>query len=391
MVILVFLLSVRSTVVTAVSIPLSVVGGAARPLDRRLLAQPAHLGALTIAVGRVVDDSIVVLENIKRHLEYGEEKRTAILTAVREVAGAVTASTLTTVAVFAPIALVGGFVGQLFAPFAITVTVALLASLLVSLTVIPVLAYWFLKPPRNTTEDTRRAAEEKELRSPLQRAYLPVIGFATGKRATRWVTLGLGVLLLLGTFGLSRQLETNFLDDSGQDTLSISQELPAGTGLAGTDAAARQVEGVLGQTEGVGDLSGNAAPATARSPAVEQRRQLVVALDGEPTRRRCGKVLREKFAALGDGAVSSLGAVRVARAAISSRWSCRPPSRSCGESRHGGQAAMTGLAGVRTSPPARRPGGPVQVTSTGSPRRVGLSEAAVGQLVAGIPGTRWGR
>ena len=61
-------------------------------------------------------------------------------------AGAVTASTLTTVAVFAPIALVGGFVGQLFAPFAITVTVALLASLLVSLTVVPVLAYWFLRP-----------------------------------------------------------------------------------------------------------------------------------------------------------------------------------------------------------------------------------------------------
>ncbi|MGW5670425.1 efflux RND transporter permease subunit, partial [Micromonospora sp. NPDC003776] len=145
-VILVFLLSIRSTVVTAVSIPLSVLVALivlwAGDYSLNLLT----LGALTIAVGRVVDDSIVVLENIKRHLEYGEPKRDAILGAVREVAGAVTASTLTTVAVFAPIALVGGFVGQLFAPFAITVTVALLASLLVSLTVIPVLAYWFLKP-----------------------------------------------------------------------------------------------------------------------------------------------------------------------------------------------------------------------------------------------------
>src|SRR5690606_27217268 len=117
------------------------------------------LGGLTIAGGRVVDDSIVVLENIKRHLSYGESRRTAILTGVREVAGAVTASTLTTVAVFAPIALVGGFVGQLFAPFAITVTVALLASLLVSLTIIPVLASWFLKPAGagQAVEEVRRA------------------------------------------------------------------------------------------------------------------------------------------------------------------------------------------------------------------------------------------
>ena len=135
------------------------------------------LGALTIAIGRVVDDSIVVLENIKRHLGYGEDRRQAILTAVKEVAGAVTASTITTVAVFSPIALVGGLVGELFTPFALTVTVALLASLLVSLTVIPVLAYWFLQAGqrRATRRTCARAAEEKELRSPLQRAYVPVI------------------------------------------------------------------------------------------------------------------------------------------------------------------------------------------------------------------------
>ena len=150
LVILFFLLSIRSTLVTAVSIPLSVIVAliALRVFDYSL--NVLTLGALTIAIGRVVDDSIVVLENIKRHLGYGEERREAILTAVKEVAGAVTASTLTTVAVFSPIALVGGLVGQLFAPFAITVTVALLASLLVSLTVIPVLAYWFLKPAQGS-------------------------------------------------------------------------------------------------------------------------------------------------------------------------------------------------------------------------------------------------
>ena len=243
-VILVFLLSIRSTLVTAVSIPLSVlialIGLWVGDYSLNLLT----LGALTIAVGRVVDDSIVVLENIKRHLGYGEEKVHAILAGVREVAGAVTASTLTTVAVFTPIALVGGFVGQLFAPFAITVTVALIASLFVALTVVPVLAYWFLRPAADgaETDAVRLAAEEKERRSPLQRGYLPVIRFATKRR---WTTLLVGVLILLGTFGLSTKLETNFLDQSGQDSIMISQQMPVGTSLAATNEAAKKVEAVL--------------------------------------------------------------------------------------------------------------------------------------------------
>ncbi len=185
LVILFFLLSIRSTLVTAVSIPLSVIVAliALRVFDYSL--NVLTLGALTIAIGRVVDDSIVVLENIKRHLGYGEQRRAAILSAVKEVAGAVTASTLTTVAVFSPIALVGGLVGQIFAPFAVTVTVALLASLLVSLTVIPVLAYWFLKP---ATAGIRRGRgtggrpRRRSCTSPLQRAYIPIIRFATRRR-----------------------------------------------------------------------------------------------------------------------------------------------------------------------------------------------------------------
>ncbi|CAM5406804.1 Efflux RND transporter permease subunit OS=Streptomyces tendae OX=1932 GN=GUR47_11650 PE=4 SV=1 [Streptomyces tendae] len=124
------------------------------------------LGALTIAIGRVVDDSIVVLENIKRHLGYGEERKDAILGAVREVAGAVTLSTLTTVAVFLPIGLVGGMVGELFGSFSLTVTAALLASLLVSLTVVPVLSYWFLRPPKGTPEDAARPAGWPRRRRP---------------------------------------------------------------------------------------------------------------------------------------------------------------------------------------------------------------------------------
>ncbi|MFE0947955.1 efflux RND transporter permease subunit [Streptomyces mutabilis] len=253
-IILVFLTSVRSTLVTAVSIPLSVVLALIVLWTRDLSLNMLTLGALTIAIGRVVDDSIVVLENIKRHLGYGEERQEAILKAVREVAGAVTSSTLTTVAVFLPIGLVGGMVGELFGSFSLTVTAALLASLLVSLTVVPVLSYWFLRPPKGTPEDAaeaRRLAEEKEAKSRLQRFYVPVLGFATRRRLT---SVAIAVVVLIGTFAMAPLLKTNFFDQGEQKVLSIKQELKPGTSLSATNAQAEKVEKLLGDTEGVKDF-----------------------------------------------------------------------------------------------------------------------------------------
>ncbi|MEU9574404.1 efflux RND transporter permease subunit [Streptomyces massasporeus] len=253
LVILVFLASIRSTLVTAVSIPLSVVLALIVLWTRDLSLNVLTLGALTIAIGRVVDDSIVVLENIKRHLGYGEERHSAILQAVREVAGAVTSSTLTTVAVFLPIGLVGGMVGELFGSFSLTVTAALLASLLVSLTVVPVLSYWFLRPPKGTPEDAaeaRRIAEEKEAKSRLQRIYVPVLRFATRRRLT---SVALAVVVLVGTFGMAPLLKTNFFDQGEVEVLTVKQELKPGASLAATDAQAKKVERLLAGTEGVKD------------------------------------------------------------------------------------------------------------------------------------------
>ncbi|MFF1697224.1 efflux RND transporter permease subunit [Streptomyces sp. NPDC058257] len=246
LVILVFLASIRSTLVTAVSIPLSVVLALVVLWTRDLSLNMLTLGALTIAIGRVVDDSIVVLENIKRHLGYGEEREAAILTAVKEVAGAVTSSTLTTVAVFLPIGLVGGMVGELFGSFSLTVTAALLASLLVSLTVVPVLSYWFLRPPKDVRgadpEEARRKAEEKEEKSRLQRFYVPVLRFATRRRFT---SLAIAIVILVGTFGMAPLLKTNFFDQGEQEVLTIKQELKPGTSLAASDASAKKVEKML--------------------------------------------------------------------------------------------------------------------------------------------------
>ncbi|MEU2821079.1 efflux RND transporter permease subunit [Streptomyces bacillaris] len=253
LVILVFLASIRSTLVTAVSIPLSIVLALIVLWTRDLSLNMLTLGALTIAIGRVVDDSIVVLENIKRHLGYGEERQAAIITAVKEVAGAVTSATLTTVAVFLPIGLVGGMVGQLFGSFSLTVTAALLASLLVSLTVVPVLSFWFLRAPKGTPEDAaeaRRLAEEKEAASKLQRLYVPVLRFATRRRIT---SLVIAAAVLVATFGMLPLLKTNFFDAGEQEVLTVKQKLEPGTSLQAADEAARKVEQVLIDDKGVKD------------------------------------------------------------------------------------------------------------------------------------------
>ncbi|MFC4626943.1 efflux RND transporter permease subunit [Promicromonospora alba] len=250
LVILVFLASIPATLVSAISIPLSLaVTFAAMNLTGYTL-NILTLAAMTISIGRIVDDSIVVIENIKRHLSYGEDRVDAIVTAVREVGAAITASTVCTVAVFAPIALVGGMAGELFQPFAVTVAIAMGASLVVALVVVPVLAYWFIRVPASADGGVamREAAELKERRGAWQRAYVPSLSAALRHPA---VTLGVAVALLAGTVALVPRMETNFIGNAGQDTLTVTQEFEPGTALAAQDEAAKEVEDVLADVDGV--------------------------------------------------------------------------------------------------------------------------------------------
>ena len=168
-----FLGSLRSTLVAAVSIPLSVLTALVVMQLTGISLNVMTLGGLAVAVGRVVDDAIVVLENIYRHRAMGEDRLTAVLNGPREVATAITAATLTTVGVFLPLGLVGGLVSQLFLPFALTVTFALLASLVVALTVVPVLAYLFIGRVSLAVDEH---GEPK--RSFWVRAYTPAITFS---------------------------------------------------------------------------------------------------------------------------------------------------------------------------------------------------------------------
>ena len=258
-IILIFLFSVKSTLITAISIPTSVlitfIGLQTADYSLNILT----LGALTIAIGRVVDDSIVVIENINRHLSYGESRKKAVLTAVKEVSGAITASTITTVAVFLPIALVGGLIGELFRPFAFTVAISLLASLIVSLTIVPVLAYWFLRMPKRLValkeadpkrfeKKQRRAEEEREKKSFLQRGYLPALN---GTRRHPWLTLFASVLILGFTFSLVPQLKTNFIDGAGSTQFIARLSMPASTTFEDQDKAAAALEKKIMDVDGV--------------------------------------------------------------------------------------------------------------------------------------------
>ena len=303
LVILVFLASLRATLVAAVSIPLSLaVTFAAMNLTGYTL-NILTLAAMTISIGRIVDDSIVVIENIKRHLSYGEDRVHAIVTAVREVGAAITASTVCTVAVFAPIALVGGMAGELFQPFAVTVAIAMGASLVVALVVVPVLAYWFIKVPASADGGVamREAAELKERRGAWQRAYVPSLSAALRHPA---VTLSIAVALLAGTLALVPRMETNFIGAAGQDTLTVTQEFEPGTSLAAQDKAAKEVEDVLAGVDDVRIVQTTVGSGGRHGRRVRQgrrRQQRVVRDDAGGGHRRRGRAgRRERGARRGD-------------------------------------------------------------------------------------------
>jgi len=198
------------------------------------------LGGLAVAVGRVVDDAIVVLENIYRHRALGEDRLTASINGPREVAGAITAATVTTVGVFLPLGLVGGLVSQMFLPFALTVTFALLASLVCALTVVPVLAYLLIdKVKANVDED----GEPKN--SFWIKVYTPSITWALRSRVTKSSVLGVSLILFVATMALAPLLPTAFINAGSEKILSVTVAPPAGASTASVLVHTKQAEDIL--------------------------------------------------------------------------------------------------------------------------------------------------
>ncbi|MEB3311713.1 MAG: efflux RND transporter permease subunit [Snowella sp.] len=175
-----FLRSWRATLIAAIAIPLSLLGTFIVMAILGFNLETLTLLALALVIGIVVDDAIVDVENISRHIEQGESPRQAAIHATEEIGLTVSASTLTIVAVFLPIALMGGTLGQFFKPFAVTVATAVIVSLLVARTLSPVLAVFWLRPQRHA--DTPTPLLEQYLEK-LTQTYRRVLQWSLGHRA----------------------------------------------------------------------------------------------------------------------------------------------------------------------------------------------------------------
>ncbi len=238
--ILVFLRSLRTTLIAAVSIPLSLLVAFILMGVEGITLNILTLGALSVAAGRVIDDAIVVIENIHRLLEEGRPRTEAVLEGTSQMVPAITASTLTTVAVFLPLAFVGGLVGQVFVGFALTITFALLASLIVAVTVVPVLAELFLRSDDSAKGDQ----EETRLKAIYRRPLLWALGH-------RKATIGLAVLLLLGSLGAAAGVPTNIFPAPAVEALAVQLGGPAGAGLAAMSDEVADFEAELADLDGI--------------------------------------------------------------------------------------------------------------------------------------------
>lgn len=241
--VLLFLRNIRATIIAIVSIPLSLLIAAIFLNWQDISLNIMTLGGMAVAVGRVVDDSIVVIENIFRRVRKSEQGMTneVIEQSTKEILKAITSSTLTTVVVFLPIGFVGGITGKFFLPFALTIIFSLLASLLVAITIVPILAkFAFKKVP----------AEEKE--GVLQRWYGTLIEKSLSHKA---IILIVSFLLLGGSLAIVPQLGFTFIPNEASKTLTASLELPAATSLEKTSDVSLKMEEMFDDEEAIDDVT----------------------------------------------------------------------------------------------------------------------------------------
>ena len=230
-------IALRPTAIIGLSIPLSILTGIIIMGLAGLSLNFMSLAGLAISVGRVVDDSIVVLENIYRHMQEGKPNRVAAFEATREVGAAIVSSTLTTVVVFVPLGFIEGLVGSFFTPFAMTVSFALLASTLVALTAVPVLGLLLLR--RGDFSDAAPVDDRDPL---ILRVYMPILRWALRRKIA---TLLIAIVVTGASLGLIGVIPITLFPSDAPEYLIIDLELPLGSSIGDTFEVVRQVEIIL--------------------------------------------------------------------------------------------------------------------------------------------------
>ncbi|MBB4399740.1 MULTISPECIES: efflux RND transporter permease subunit [Rhizobium/Agrobacterium group] len=235
-VVFLFLGDWRATLIAAVAMPLSILPTFAVMLWFDFTLNSITLLALTLVIGILVDDAIVEVENIDRHLHMGKRPFQASIDAADQIGFAVLAITATIVAVFLPVSFIGGVIGQYFKQFGLTVSVAVLASMLVARLVTPLMAAYILVPKAVKHED------HAVPKSRMGRGYVALLELALRHRLK---TCGIGVLVLVGSFLLVPLLPSGFLPSDDRSLSRILIELPPDSTLRDTDSAVQSVTAAL--------------------------------------------------------------------------------------------------------------------------------------------------
>jgi HAE1 family hydrophobic/amphiphilic exporter-1 len=243
-----FLREFRSTIIIATSIPLSVIATFLVMYQMGISLNIMSLGGLTLGIGMMVDNSIVVLEAIFRKRRSGHPPVTAVVGGTSEVAAAIAASTLTTVAVFLPIVFVEGIAGQLFRDQAVTVTISLLASLLVAITVVPMLSALGADVHK---EKLGRAAIDTDLVMTLGRFSRGYDRFVRAAMRRRYATLAIAVVLFAATLVSVRWIGTELIPPLSEGEFFYEVNMPEGTSLAATDRVMGEMERAAAADPGV--------------------------------------------------------------------------------------------------------------------------------------------
>ncbi|MEG7335890.1 surfactin resistance protein SrfP [Bacillus sp. 0102A] len=240
-IILLFLRDIKSTLISIISIPLSLLIALLVLNQLDITLNIMTLGAMTVAIGRVVDDSIVVIENIYRRMRLKDEPlrgKALVREATKEMFKPIMSSTIVTIAVFLPLALVGGQIGELFLPFALTIVFALAASLLISITLVPMLAHSLFK--KSLSGAPVKAKEHKPSR--LAGFYKKVLNWALSHK---WITSIIAVLMLLGSLFLVPLIGASYLPSQEEKTMQLTYSPEPGETKKEAEAEAEKAEKIL--------------------------------------------------------------------------------------------------------------------------------------------------
>lgn len=248
LIIFLFLRNFRSTIIIGLTIPISVITTFVLLYFNHMTLNMMTLGGLSLGIGRMVDDAIVVFDNIYRHRQEGQDAMTAAASGAQEVTMAVVASTLTTVGVFLPIAFVEGLAAQIFGPLALTVTCSLLASLAVSLSVTPALASRILRgtlPPEATAaRGLWQHLATGYWMTRLSGFYRRFLAWALNHRK---LVVAAVFLIFAGSLALAPAVGFDFMPQTDEGSISITIELPRGTELATTAAMTDRIVKLIQQ------------------------------------------------------------------------------------------------------------------------------------------------